>query len=209
MTSAVTLRLLNGVEVATGGALVTKPLSAWMFEGRFNPGQLQIVREIKIDDTNVALNDPLRNIDTAKFQGLRSEYAFSATADGQVIVTDTTELNLDGSDRLRNIERVEFSDNSPLNIIVGTAANDVLNGTAQDDLMLGLGGNDVLNGGDGNDILVGGPNGGGKWRHVHRQLQWNGELHEQQRHGDFNGGWVEMRWRDADEPDRRRHQHQW
>ena len=52
MTSPVTLRLnAAGAEVATGGTLVTKPLSAWMFEGRFNPGQLQIIREIKADAT--------------------------------------------------------------------------------------------------------------------------------------------------------------
>ena len=52
MTSPVTLRLnALGAEVATGGTLVTKPLSAWMFEGRFNPGQLQIIREIKTDTT--------------------------------------------------------------------------------------------------------------------------------------------------------------
>ena len=75
----------TGAEVATGGTLVTKPLSAWMFEGRFNPGQLQIIREIKIDD------DRLATIDTAAFQGARGEYAFSATADGQVIVTHAIE----------------------------------------------------------------------------------------------------------------------
>ena len=108
-----------------------------------------------------------------------------------MIVTDTTELNQDGSDRLRNIERVEFSDNGPLDIIVGTAANDVLNGTAQDDLMLGLGGNDVLNGGDGNDILVGGPNGassGGTFID-----NFNGTASYTDNNGtlNFNGGWVE------------------
>ena len=66
MTSPVTLRLTPGREVATGGTLVTKPLSAWMFEGRFNPGQLQIIREIKIDDDRGQ-----RSLDiAAKFQGL-------------------------------------------------------------------------------------------------------------------------------------------
>ena len=185
MTSQVTLRLdAAGSEVATGGTLVTKPLSAWMFEGRFNPGQLQIIREIKIDTT-------AGDIDTAKFQGNRAAYAFSATADGQVIVTDTSELNLDGSDRLRNIERVEFADNNPLNIIVGTPNNDVLNGTAEADLMLGLGGNDVLNGGAGDDILVGGPNAatsGGTFID-----DFGGAASYTDNNGTltFNGGWVE------------------
>ena len=74
-----------------------------------------------------------------------------------MIVSHAIEDSLDGTDRLRNIERVTFADNNPVNIFVGTAGNDTLNGTAQDDLLLGLEGNDVLNGGDGNDILVGGP----------------------------------------------------
>ena len=119
-----------------------------------------------------------------------------------MIVTDTTELNLDGSDRLRNIERVEFSDDSPLNIIVGTPNNDVLNGTAQDDLMLGLGGNDVLNGGDGNDILVGGPNAVGERHvHVHRQLRRTASYTDNNGTANFNGGWVEGGGETADEPD--------
>ena len=99
------------------------------------------------------------DIDIAKFQGNRGEYAFSATADGQVIVTHAVEDSLDGTDRLRNIEKVQFLDGNALNIIVGTPGNDVLNGTAQDDLMLGLAGADMLNGGAGNDILVGGADG--------------------------------------------------
>ena len=90
------------------------------------------------------------------FQGNRGEYAFSATSDGQVIVSHAIEDSLDGTDRLRNIEKIQFLDGGALNIIVGTPGNDTLNGTAQDDLMLGLDGGDILNGGAGNDILVGG-----------------------------------------------------
>ncbi len=160
MTSLVTLRLdANGnmVTAPTGGTATTKALSAWMFEGKINPGQLQIIREISTTGA-----DAVADIDTARYQGARGEYAFSATADGQVIVTHAVEDSLDGSDKLRNIERVVFSDNSPLNIIVGTPGNDVpLNGTAQDDLILGLAGVDTLNGLAGNDILVGGPGGNG------------------------------------------------
>ena len=141
---------MNG-PVTVGG--ITKPLSAWMLEGTFNPGQLVIVREILSDTT-------AGDIDTAAFQGARGEYAFSATADGQVIVTHAIEDALDGSDRLRNIERVQFATGNALNIIVGTPGNDVpLNGTAQDDLILGLAGADTLNGLAGDDILVGGADG--------------------------------------------------
>ena len=124
-----------------------------MFAGLINPGQLGIVRRITTDGA-----DTVADIDTAKFQGGRGEYAFSATADGQVIVTHAVEDALDGTDRLRNIEKVQFATGNALNIIVGTPGNDVpLNGTADDDLILGLAGTDTLNGLAGNDILVGGP----------------------------------------------------
>ncbi len=160
MTSLVTL--------VVNGASVTKTLAAWMFEGRINPGQLQIIREI-----TTAGADNIADTDTAVFRGDRGEYAFSATTDGQVIVTHAVEDAIDGSDRLRNIEKVEFAGGGALNIIVGTPYSDnglapqgaaplnqpVLNGTATDDLILGLAGSDVLNGNGGNDILVGGADG--------------------------------------------------
>jgi Ca2+-binding RTX toxin-like protein len=130
-----------------------KDLSADVFSGVISPSQLKIVREIKADTT-------AGDVDIAMFRGDRGEYAFSATNDGQVIVTHAIENAIDGSDRLRNMERVEFATGNALNIIVGTPAADTLNGTADDDLMLGLDGIDTLNGGAGNDILVGGPNGG-------------------------------------------------
>jgi Ca2+-binding RTX toxin-like protein len=143
-------------------------LAAKMFSGEINPGQLRIHREIT---TSGADTNP--DIDTARFQGNRSEYAFSATADGQVIVSHAVENSLDGTDKLRNIERVQFADAGSLNIIVGTPNSDnglapqgpvplnqpALNGTTTDDLILGLAGADVLNGGAGNDILVGGADG--------------------------------------------------
>ena len=130
-----------------------KDLSADIFSGAISPSQLKIVREIKTDTT-------AGDVDIAMFRGARGEYAFSATNDGQVIVTHAVENAVDGSDRLRNMEKVEFATGNALNIIVGTPAADTLNGTAEDDLILGLDGIDTLNGGAGDDILVGGPNGG-------------------------------------------------
>ena len=126
-------------------------LASRMFSGELNPAQLAIVRTIRSDTTQ-------GDVDTAKFQGLLSEYAFAGNADGSVQVTHAIEDALDGSDKLWNIERLQFLDRT-LGLIVGTDAGETLTGTPGDDLMLGLGGGDTLNAGAGNDILVGGPSG--------------------------------------------------
>ena len=150
---AATDPLHTGTPIAYHNSMTT--LSASMFAGTINAGQLGIVREI-----STAGADAVADIDTAVYQGNRSEYAFDATADGQVIVAHAIEDAIDGTDRLRNIERVQFLDGGALNIVVGTPGNDTaLTGTAGDDLILGLAGGDTLFGLAGNDILVGGPNG--------------------------------------------------
>jgi Ca2+-binding RTX toxin-like protein len=184
--------LPTGAEIASANGMtalvtldgVTRPLSAWMLEGRINPGQLQIVREILADATP-------GDIDVAVFQGNRGEYAFSATADGQVIVTHAVEDSLDGSDRLSNMEQAQFLDGGVLNIRVGTPGNDVMTGTAQDDLMLGLGGNDVLNGGDGNDILVGGPNSASSGGTFTDDFGGTASYTDNNGTLSFSGGWTE------------------
>ena len=114
--------------------------------------------------------DGTGDIDTAKFSDARTNYSFSATADGAIVVANTGgAAPLDGTDLLRNMERLQFTDGT-LGIIMGTEFNDngaapqgppsanrpVLNGTALDDIIFGLGGDDILNGLGGNDILVGG-----------------------------------------------------
>ena len=91
---------------------------------------------------------------------MRANYSFSATADGAIVVANTGgAAPLDGTDLLRNMERLQFTDGT-LGIIVGHrvqrqrrgAARSavgqpaVLNGTALDDLIFGLGGDDILNG---------------------------------------------------------------
>ncbi len=160
-------------------------LASDMFNGVYNPGQLRIIREIKADTTP-------GDIDTAVYRGGRGEYAFSATADGQVIVQHAIDAQIDGTDRLRNMERVQFSDGNALNIIVGTPNNDpALNGTAQDDLILGLGGNDVLNGGAGNDILVGGPNSASSGGTFIDDFGGAASYTDNNGTLSFNGGWAE------------------
>ena len=134
------------------------------------------------------------DIDTAKFQGGRGEYAFSATADGQVIVTHAVEDALDGTDRLRNIEKVQFATGNALNIIVGTPGNDVpLNGTVDDDLILGLAGADTLNGLAGNDILVGGPGGTTTTSSSYADNFNTNELRQFHRHSKLGSGLGETR----------------
>ncbi|KWV56940.1 hypothetical protein AS026_32535 [Rhizobium altiplani] len=143
---------------------VTKPLTAWMLEGAINPGQLTIVREILTDTTS-------GDIDTAVYSEVMANYSFATGADGTLRVSHTGGANpIEGTDSLRNIERLQFSD-ATVGVVVGTPFSDngvapqgppsdnrpVINGTAGNELILGLAGADVLNGFAGNDILVGGP----------------------------------------------------
>ncbi|SFJ28160.1 Ca2+-binding protein, RTX toxin-related [Phyllobacterium sp. CL33Tsu] len=144
-----------------------KTLVSQVMSGTINPGQLKIVRDI------VSTGDATPDVDTAVYSDLRASYSFSANADGTLVVSHTGGTALDGTDMLRNIERLQFSDGTAINVIVGTPFSDnglppqgtgplnqpALDGTAQDDLIIGLAGADVLNGNAGNDILVGGANG--------------------------------------------------
>ncbi len=75
-----------------------------MLSGAINPGQLQIVREIKTGDGSF-------NFDTAMFSGNRSEYTITTAADGTTTVAHVNPVGQDdGIDTLRNIERLQFND---------------------------------------------------------------------------------------------------
>jgi Ca2+-binding RTX toxin-like protein len=89
--------------------------------------------------------------DTAVFSGDFDSYdvADSSSSD-DVIVTGP-----DGTDTLRNVEFLQFDDET-FDIIEGTAQSDTLSGGAGDDALFGDAGNDSLSGGAGNDILDGG-----------------------------------------------------
>lgn len=76
-----------------------------MIDGSINPGQLVITREIL---TPAVVAD---DIDTAVFSGFSFEYAISAPdALGRITVNDIRPNPIDGIDTLRNIERLQFAD---------------------------------------------------------------------------------------------------
>ncbi|MBA3731787.1 MAG: heme peroxidase, partial [Gammaproteobacteria bacterium] len=77
-------------------------LQARAFAGQINPGSISIVREILTADGT-------GDTDTAAFSGVRANYTIAAGATaGTFIVTDN--VGADGTDTIRNIERVQFSD---------------------------------------------------------------------------------------------------
>ena len=81
-------------------------LASSMFSGAINPGQLSIVRTVRTADGS---ND----VDVAVFSDLRANYTITSNPNGTVTVAHTTVsdgLESDGTDTLRNIERLRFSD---------------------------------------------------------------------------------------------------
>jgi Ca2+-binding RTX toxin-like protein len=96
-------------EVLFGG----RPLNSMMLDRTLNPGQLSIVREILDGDEGNT------GIDTAVYRDLRENYSVVREADGSITVTHLVAAPVgggnnndifDGSDRLFNIERLEFAD---------------------------------------------------------------------------------------------------
>src|SRR5262249_14104985 len=94
----------------------TFALSPAMLRGDYTPDQLQIVREL--------LYSPVQNFDTAVFSNQLANYTFTvngvatdvagviaATSNDIITVTDNTGAGIpDGTDTLRHIERLQFSD---------------------------------------------------------------------------------------------------
>ncbi len=92
-----------------------EPMISHMLSGEWNPGQLQIVREI------LSADGP--DFDTAAFSSALADYTFTvdgiATAAADLanvgeghIITVTDNVGTDGVDTVRNIERLQFSDQS-------------------------------------------------------------------------------------------------
>ena len=112
-------------------------------------------------------NDDLLNggagIDTAVFQGRIGDFAFTRGAGGSVIVTDQSSANgNEGSDRIIQVERLQFGDRTVATGDVrggrqdGGGGSDRLTGTIGPDVIIGRGGNDKLDGGGSRDTIIGG-----------------------------------------------------
>ncbi len=86
----------------TGGG---QTLQQRVFAGTLNPGNITIVREIHTSEEGV---------DTAVFSGPRADYDFTLDATSTTLLTITHARNNlrvnDGTDTLRNIDRLQFSD---------------------------------------------------------------------------------------------------
>src|SRR5262245_30106071 len=95
----------TGPEIASFDSL--KPLVPFMLDGTYNPGQLQIVREILAGTAN---------FDTANFNDIIANYSITTDANGVITVTHLVPPAggdvSDGTDRLTNIERLQFADAS-------------------------------------------------------------------------------------------------
>jgi Ca2+-binding RTX toxin-like protein len=108
---------LQAPNPAGGPALLANSLhelKTAVFAGQINPGSITFVRSIVTTGSTAA------DIDTAVFTGLRDDYTVSV-AGGVVTVTDNA--GNDGTDTLRNIERLQFAD---VNIASGAGTAGVL-----------------------------------------------------------------------------------
>ncbi|AJA08571.1 hemolysin-type calcium-binding region [Sphingopyxis fribergensis] len=91
----------TGAEIATADSMTQ--LVTQMFNRTYNPGQLVIVREILTDLT-------AGDTDIAVFSDLRANYDITYNANGTISVAHARGTQVDGTDNLRNIERMRFSD---------------------------------------------------------------------------------------------------
>ncbi|ATU94434.1 peroxidase family protein [Phyllobacterium zundukense] len=91
----------TGTPIALHKSMTT--LASAMFAGTINPGQLGIVRTIKTADGT-------GDVDRAVFSGALAEYDIDFNTDGTITVAHTGGLATDGTDTLRNIEILDFTD---------------------------------------------------------------------------------------------------
>ena len=76
-----------------------------MLSGAINPGQLRIVREILTNSAAAAAD-----VDTAVYSDLRANYDVTRNADGTWTVAHLRGTATDGTDTVRRIEQLQFSD---------------------------------------------------------------------------------------------------
>ncbi|MDZ3991818.1 peroxidase family protein [Pseudomonas sp. Teo4] len=99
----------TGPEIASFDSM--EPMVPLMLSGKYNPGQLVIVREILSGDDRY---------DTALFSGISTDY--TVVVDGNSITVTDLVTGRDGVDHLTGIERLQFADRA-LASGVGTAVN--------------------------------------------------------------------------------------
>ncbi len=132
---------LRAPDLVNGGTRLVDDLSALradVFAGRINPGDISIVRSIKPGAPGT---------DTALFSGPRADYDITPGPDG-VTVNHARGLATDGVDRVRNVERLQFADQTvtlavPSTPAVGTAATTVTQGTVNVAFTAAAGGPEV------------------------------------------------------------------
>jgi hypothetical protein len=89
--------------------------------------------------------------DIAAWDGGHAQFRIGYDGNGRITVFDRT--GAEGTDRLKEMQVLEFGDRS-FGVKTGGSGADALNGTAGNDVFFGLGGGDTLTGGDGHDIFV-------------------------------------------------------
>lgn len=105
--------------------------------------------------------------DTVQFNGVSTDFSWNQGGDGAWTVKDLRTGSPEGTDTLRNVEQLKFTDKlvvivePPANVILGTAASDNLYGASGADILRGGGGDDFLWSSGGNDTFDGGD--GGDW----------------------------------------------
>jgi Ca2+-binding RTX toxin-like protein len=107
--------------------------------------------------------------DTVEFRGASANFSWTQGGDGSWTVKDLRAGSPEGTDTLKNVELLKFTDklillgSAPANVILGTSATDNLWGTVGDDVIRGGGdidflygspGNDTYDGGDGRDLVL-------------------------------------------------------
>ena len=93
--------------------------------------------------------------DTAVFSGSITSYTITSSGG------DTSVVGADGSDTIRNVERVRFSDGifvlaTGRQYLEGNNTAQIITGSFRADEIYGLGGNDTINGAGGDDLIIGG-----------------------------------------------------
>jgi Ca2+-binding RTX toxin-like protein len=154
----VRIEVTGTIDPATGQPYTfdsMEPMIPHMLSGEWNPGQLRIVREIKYASDG--------SVDTAVFSGPLANYTIDIddrgtadTNDDVITVTDT--VGTDGTDTLKHIERLQFSDGT---VVVGGANNEpdgdlTISGTLLEGSPLTV---SIANVTDADNVRPGNPNG--------------------------------------------------